>query len=66
MYPLRAELKHNRAATTNRIGEGLKSSGSGASDMMPSCSGWVHSLAVAIIVYDLWSVCRNRCANRFE
>ena len=66
MYPLRAELKHNRVATTNRIGEGLKSSDSGASVMMPSCSGGVHSLAVDIIGYDCCLACGNRGANRSE
>ena len=52
MYPLKAELKHRRVATTNRIGEGLKSSNSEASVMTPSFSGRGHSLAVAILQYD--------------
>ena len=60
MYPLKAELKHRRVATTKRIGEGLKSSNSEASVMTPSFSGRGHSLAVAILYYnycDLHSLC---------
>jgi hypothetical protein len=51
MYPLRAELTHKRVATTNRIGDGLKSSWSAGLVLvtMPTFSGTSVTTAMGIV-----------------
>ena len=49
MYPLRAELRQSRVATTKRMGEGLKSSTAAESAITPSFTGRGQSLAVAMV-----------------